>query len=405
MHRWVFLAAVVAVALAGCGSSIGPEAASVSPTPASSSAPVRQPPPAQALPGFTLTPAEGVEPLRTSTSIGVLEWTTYDFPAGAQWYDVGNTVHGPVAVPSGDSQLWWATDNTTWAGSTTVIDPHGLTLDGQDVVIFDGGAVRYTWEGEAGWVAADILDVQDVARMTFGPKGAVAAEGSGTGVDYYFAPDSTHFSKARSGPSKETLTGTDSECRSLGEGGSDSPGPLLATSTGFVALTAANPDQWDQTSACSPVVWTSPDGDVWTLTSPGSPFGTGSAVDYVAERDGRFVATGTTGSSRPPWAAVWTSPDGIHWQPSDLDVGTTQNLTVSTGPLGWIVTGTNLSESSTQDQMWTSPDGLVWAGPYPLPAGFTSGYDPLQLAIGSDSIFGIGGRYGAPIPVVAQVID
>lgn len=359
-----------------------------------------QAPPQEALPGFTLTPAKGVEPLRTSTSIGDLEWTTYEgFPAGAVLYHALGTPQGPVAAGFSDQQLWWSTDNVTWAGTTTTIEPHRLIRAGRDVVAFNGGAVRYTWDGTS-WSPAATLDIKDAYRMAFGPKGAVAAEGT----TYSYAPDSRHFTKATSGPNRDLLTGTESRCNSLGESVSAVSGPLLATSAGFVALTASNPEHWNQGSTCSPVVWTSPDGNVWTLVSPDSPFGEGSAVDYVGERDGRFVATGTTGrSSGPPWAAVWTSADGITWRAAALDLGQAQGLTVSGGPLGWIVTGSNFSGSGPEDQMWTSPDGLAWAGPYPLPTGFGTGWLPLHLAIGTDSIFGIGGR--TQIPVVARLVD
>ena len=315
------------------------------------------------------------------------------------------TTHGPVAVPMAEGRFHWSTDNVTWSGTTTSVEPRRLTRAGDDVVVFDGGAVRYAWDG-AGWVEAARLDVQDAYRMAFGPRGAVAAEGSGTGVTYSFAPDSEHFTKARSGPSKGPLTGTDSRCRSLGSGPWDTPGPLLATSTGFVALTASNPEKWNELSTCSPVVWTSPEGDVWTLVSPESPFGAGSTVGYVAERDGRFVATGTSAprSSNPnPVAAVWTSRDGMTWQPSDLDVGSAQGLTVSSGALGWVVTGATVGTQALTDLMWTSPDGVVWDGPHPLPTGFGTGWLPLHLAIGTDSIFGIGGR--SQIPVVARIVD
>jgi hypothetical protein len=364
-----------------------------------------QAPPPEALPGFTLTAATDVNPLRTNTSIGNLEWTTYEFPPGEEMYLALGTAHGPVAVPMGGSRLNWSTDNVTWAGTTTSIEPWRLTRAGDDVVIFDGGAARYTWDGAA-WVKAARLDVQDASRMVFGPRGAVAADGSGAGLTYYFAPDSVHFAEATSGPSKDAVTSTDSRCNSLGSGPGDTPGPLLATSTGFVALTASNPEKWNEISTCSPVVWTSPDGDAWTLVSGESPFGAGSTVDYVAQRDGRFVATGTF-AARPSLAngnaAVWTSSDGITWRPADLDVGNAQGLTVSSGALGWVVTGATFTTQPLTDLMWTSPDGVVWDGPYPLPTGFGTGYLPLQLAIGTDSIFGIGGR--SQIPVVARIVE
>jgi hypothetical protein len=363
-----------------------------------------QAPPPESLPGFTLTAAKGVDPLRTSTSIGDLEWTTYEFPPGEEMYLALGTAHGPVAVPMGDSRLNWSTDNVTWAGTTTSIEPWRLIRAGDDVVVFDGGAVQYAWDGAA-WVEAARLDVQDASRMAFGPRGAVAAEGSGSGVTYSFAPDSVHFAPATSGPSKEVLTGTDSRCTSLGSGPGDTPGPLLATSTGFVALTASNPGKWNESSTCSPVVWTSPDGDEWALVSAESPFGAGSTVDYVAQRDGRFVATGTSAARPSPAggnAAVWTSGDGITWQAADLDVGNAQGLTVSSGALGWVITGATFTAEVLRDLMWTSPDGVVWDGPYPLPTGFGTGWLPLQLAIGTDSIFGIGGR--TQIPVVARVV-
>ncbi len=280
-----------------------------------------QAPPPEALPGFTLTPAKGVDPMRTNTSIGNLEWTTYEFPPGEEMYLALGTAHGPVAVPMGESRLNWSTDNVTWAGTTTSVEPWRLIRAGEDVVVFDGGAVRYAWDGAA-WVEAARLDAQDAYRMAFGPKGAVAAEGSGAGVTYSFAPDSVHFTKARSGPSKDTLTGTDSRCNSLGSGPGDTPGPLLATSTGFVALTASNPEKWNESSTCSPVVWTSPDGERGHWSHPNHPSGRAprwttspsvTAVSWPREhpRRDRAWRTGMRRSGPPATASpgsrrIWT---------------------------------------------------------------------------------------------------
>ena len=47
--------------------------------------------------------------------------------------------------------------------------------------------------------------------------------------------------------------------------------------------------------------------------------------------------------------------------------------------------------------MWISTDGRSWQGPYALPAGVGSGYVPTQLAIGTDAVFGVGGRNFTPV--------
>jgi hypothetical protein len=358
------------------------------------------------LPGFTLTAAKGVEPLRTSTSIDDFEWTTYESPLGQALFRAEGTPFGFVATDLDTHALWWSSDGVTWAGSVTPIGSPRLVRAGEDVVLYDGGAVRYAWDGAA-WVGEQTLDVhavQDVSRMAFGPKGAVAAGGSFDAITYAFAPDSVHFRAATAPPDKRLLTGSASRCDAQSEP-AHVPGPLLATPSGFVALTSANPEQWNQEGICGAVAWTSPDGDRWALASPESPFGTGSTISDIAERDGRFVAVGSAAApsgSPIPVARVWTSTDGITWQVAGLDVGTSWGLTVDSGPLGWIATA--MTETSAPlAQMWTSPDGLAWAGPHPLPEGFRSGWIALQLAVGADSIFGIGGREPYPEVVARRV--
>ena len=101
---------------------------------------------------------------------------------------------------------------------------------------------------------------------------------------------------------------------------------------------------------------------------------------------------------------AWTSGDAIVWQPIQADLTDILDLTVSSGPLGWIITGSGFNESAAEveDLMWTSPDGVAWDGPHTLPKGLRPGVN-CPLAIGTDTIFGLGGR--EPMLAVARLVS
>ena len=97
----------------------------------------------------------------------------------------------------------------------------------------------------------------------------------------------------------------------------------------------------------------------------------------------------------------------MDWEPIGVDLTDIGPLTVSSTPLGWIITGGHSTlegaEVVTEVFMWTSPDGVTWDGPHTLPNGLVTDYYFFDLAVGTDTIFGIGDR--GPTPVVARVVS
>ena len=399
MRRSMVVVAAVAAALAGgCTESSSPASsgATLGTTPSSLGSLFSGPAWSEE---FSLLPVEGVAPLRMSTSIGVLEWTTYAFPEGWELWNVLATGHGPVALATSIEPplLLWSRDSVAWHEVETDVPADRFARAGGDVVLFNGSAVRYAWNG-SGWARVAALDVPGWVRgLAFGARDAVATYDVKGGVGFAHASDGLTFA-AVDGPVPEELKGDNCGYTYLGYG---PKGPqVLATRDGFVAMTPSNRMNWGPQSLCEPLTWTSADGIDWTLRTPTSPFDGGVVVDFVAEREGRFVAVGH--ADDPGYWAAWTSGDAIVWEPIEADLTNIQALTVSSGPLGWIITGANASAAGLEDLMWTSPDGVTWDGPFTLPTGFGTGYDTLDLAIGTDTIFGLGGR--EPIPVVARLV-
>lgn len=397
MRRSLIVVAAVAAALVGgCTESSGPASSGATLGATSSglgslfSAPLW-------VEGFTLLPVEGVAPVRMSTSIGALEWTTYAFPEGRELWNVLATEHGPVATSIEPPRLLWSQDAVAWHEVETDVPAGRFAPAGGDVVLFNGAAVRYAWNGAA-WARGAELDVPGwVTGLAFGARDAVATYDSVDGVLFAHSSDGVTFT-AVDGPVPEDLRGDACGYTYLGWG---PKGPqVLATRDGFVAMTPANRMDWGHQSLCEPLTWTSADGIDWTLRTPESPFDGGVVVDFVAERKGRFVAVGH--ADDPGYWSAWTSGDAIVWEPIAADLTNIQALTISSGPLGWIITGANSSAAGLEDLMWTSPDGVAWDGPHTLPEGFGTGYSFVDLAIGTDTVFGLGGR--EPMPVVARLV-
>ena len=144
-------------------------------------------------------------------------------------------------------------------------------------------------------------------------------------------------------------------------------GPVVTTDFGFVAFAALS----SSFPACEPLVWTSDDGDVWTLASEESPFGERSFVLDMAAVGDRIVAIGGMSDEGTQWipdeAAVWVSDDGIAWQRADLEAG--ELTTIDGGARGWILMGHLEPQGGPPGEMWFSADGIDWDGPDPRPPG------------------------------------
>jgi hypothetical protein len=107
-------------------------------------------------------------------------------------------------------------------------------------------------------------------------------------------------------------------------------------------------------------VWTSPTGSTWTQVPDGPVFSKAQISDVAVGPRG-LVAVGSaqTGSEIGTDAALWTSPDGLHWtrlpsQPDFADAA--MNAIVAHGS-GLVAVG----QGALGAAVWTSADGSHWA--------------------------------------------
>ena len=109
---------------------------------------------------------------------------------------------------------------------------------------------------------------------------------------------------------------------------------------------------WSETNA---VALFSPDGTLWSRQQlPGSH--AGSSIVSVAWRQGRFVAVG--GGGEPGAVVSWMSDDGRTWVPVSIFAeGNQASLnSVAAGPDGFVADGMYRRHPA----IWTSPDGKAW---------------------------------------------
>lgn len=336
-----------------------------------------------------LEPVAGLEPVRLSTSIGEVEFTTYAHPDGEEppW-EMTETAHGIFGSLGPDGRPAWSIDGITWRAMGPAVEPSGWPDQavgfGDDVFVLGDGAILTTWDG-AGWVLAGTLSDPrlDGARVPLvGPHGIVVV--GKTSVIYRW--EGAGYTAASQPPDPALHPGSSAGCAAwedwLGWGMIKELGPVAATDDGFIALAARSEDDWHRFPVCEPLVWFSPDGNEWAPTTEESPFGAGAVVRDLAVVDGRIVAAG---SITPEQAAVWVSDDGITWARSDLD--SSRMLRVAGGAGGWIAVG--------HGDMWFSPDGSVWDGPYQRPPGWGDVWDVVGVAMLDDRIVGVGELGGA----------
>jgi hypothetical protein len=364
-----------------------------------------------------------VDPVRVSTVLGDLEFTTLRFPTGYEFDVIAVTPYGLVAL--GEPGLWWSSDYLTWHSVPILVDLDfpGWIVVGDDVVV-NGGftAVRFAWDG-TGWTEQARLEFPDrVDEIVFGPRGAVAlawGEQTETGFLFngtiFYSSDGVHFTEAERPPGKDLFVAAENVpdddrdlggCRRTAFATVGKIDTVFATDAGFVALTSASHRSG---LICAPLLWFSADGNTWDLVSQDSPFGKISEIDSIDERDGRFVATGAIGE---PWAeqgahpqdVVWVSDDGLMWQLVDSPPAPGE---VIVGEMGRVSLGAAGEGDARYPAMWFSTDGLTWDGPYHGPEGiFGQPYWGAQVVVGPDAIFAIGvGPDYARIPIVGRLQD
>ncbi|MEN8113908.1 MAG: hypothetical protein ABFS21_05925 [Actinomycetota bacterium] len=332
-----------------------------------------------------MAPTPGVVPVRVSTVIGDFEFIEMIETPRRDIFTVVATPHGPV-IPVGYA-LIWSTDLVSWQQTYARAEPRWVTTDGLDLIFFDNGFVRYSWNG-SGWIEEETVKlpgaVQDIA---FGPEGAVALVAD----TVYSSTDGLNFVPAEAGPVEaEPGTVRPDGCSISGASASvagDGGGPILVTETGYVILAPRASPDWGQGPLCDPVVWFSADGSIWELLASESPFGADAVLRDVAAHDGRYVAIGEIGEA----GAVWVSTDGVEWQRADVELEIA--AAIAGGELGWFLTGDTGRSGLPGGMMWFSSDGLVWDGPYESPGGLGYMYFRTEPSVGADAVFSVNGTH------------
>ncbi len=215
--------------------------------------------------------------------------------------------------------------------------------------------------------------------VTVGGPGLVAvgrdgpvANGEGNAA-VWTSPDGFTWSRV---PHDEDVFGGDGEQR------------MVSVTVGGPGLVAVGFDRPAEQGEGNAVVWTSPDGFVWSrVPHDEAVFGGETRQMMVGVTTGGpgLVAVGTDGYSYrgddyqfteipdelAADAAVWTSPDGFTWSrvPHDETIfgglGEQRMVSVTAGGPGLVavgsVTGELVGRYAFDAAVWTSPDGFTWS--------------------------------------------
>jgi hypothetical protein len=137
---------------------------------------------------------------------------------------------------------------------------------------------------------------------------------------------------------------------------------MNSVTTGGPGLVAVGNEKREGDEQSKVAVWTSPDGITWSrVPHDNADFDGASMVSVVSGAFG-LVAVGADWVDER--AAVWTSPDGISWSRvrSDETVFSenTEMKSVTIGGPGLVAVGTDWSDGGSA-AVWTSPDGITWS--------------------------------------------
>ena len=200
-----------------------------------------------------------------------------------------------------------------------------------------------------------------MASVTVGGPGLVAVGGDGTDAAVWTSVDGFTWSRV---PHDEVIFGA------------ASMGSVTVGGPGLVAVgsTSGYRDDGDADDGDA-VVWTSPDGIVWSRVPHDEAIFGGennqTMYDVTAGGPG-LVAVGRDGvggwdNTSHNAAAVWTSVDGITWSrvPHDEEVfgkgGNPAMLSVTAGGPGLVAVGVDGRLGGSTTPRWTSPDGIAWS--------------------------------------------
>jgi hypothetical protein len=346
------------IGLAGCASAATPSAAPTVPTDPPSAAPTETP--------ATSTPA----PEPTPSAVPTVAWEAVTVPVAGQLSAMTDV------VPGGDGLLaigydgefgsivWTSSDGREWRDVT----PAGFESAGlAGVIEFSGGLLAVgranTLDVDAelagAWLSTDGLNWRPATgsdEMRGQMIDAVETDAGLFAVGGVPGADSAGFWRSTDGGETWERIGGDVEHAflwAIAEGG---PG-LVATG-------------WRRNPEPDLAIWTSADGEDWTLAPDPEGFRGFEGVDIV-NHDGTLIVAGR--SVATAGARIWTSTDGLDWRAVELPdaPGELGLRVIVEAPYGVVAVG-NLDTSAVA---WVSIDaGTTWTAlADPLPAAHFDG--------------------------------
>ena len=354
MNSWARLLLVTALltgVLAACAPAGDPGLGSPSASPSATPSPA---PTASDSPS-TPTPAPSVTPSPTPE----LTWERIDaLPGAGDSTAVAAVARGGpgfVAIgydPGIGTPIWSSPDGRTWTGvpqppEITTAAMADVTTDGQRLVaVGRGDTTNVEHHVAAAWISEDGAAWRHVADSPELDGGqmidVIATENGFVAVGGIIAADAA-----------AVWTSPDGEVWQ--RAGADAPdfehASMWAVSEGGPGYVAVG---WRRNPEPDLAVWTSGDGDDWTLT-PELPGAAGFQGRAIAGIDGELVIVGDLVGGGE--AAVWRSADGTTWERVASDTFAEASMTdtvVSDG--GLVAVGSHLDDAA----VWTSADGSSW---------------------------------------------
>ena len=299
----------------------------------------------------TATPDPTGTPVPTPTAPPTVAWEGTTVPESR------NASATITIVPGGDgliaigfdggfgTTLWTSADGREW---TDITPAEFASVGIAGVVEFDGGLIGVgrgntidvdanqaavyrsddgvTWRTVDTDMAGQLIDVVATDQGFFAVGGVPGADAAGI----WRSTDGETWERA----------GADFEHAflwSIAEGG-----------PGLVAV------GWRRNPEPDLAVWTSTDGDEWTLAPDPEGFAGFEATDVI-DFDGRLVMVGSSFDGTR--GQIWTSVDGIAWELADVDFEGTYARNVNRTPAGLVATG---GGADANGRTWISRDGLTW---------------------------------------------
>ena len=174
----------------------------------------------------------------------------------------------------------------------------------------------------------------------------------------------------------------------------DGPGDqrIEAVAAGGPGLVAVGSEYAPDATEGDTVVWTSPDGRNWSRASGANPDlgGPGDQqMSAVVAGGPGLVAVGgeRVGDQGEGDAAVWTSPDGQDWtlvpDPDSVFGGFSRQdmRSVTLGGPGLVAVGTEFTDRGDRAAVWTSSDGLAWQRAPADQAALNGDDQPFMLSV------------------------